>query len=444
MTRLFGTDGVRGVANEELTPELAYQLGRAGAHVLTGGATRPRILVCRDTRISGGMLEAALAAGIASAGADAVLLGVLPTPGCAILVQRMHADAGVMISASHNPVADNGIKFFSSTGYKLPDHVEDEIERNLHGDGLPRPTGPDVGRIYQDPSAAEAYGDFLIEEAGSALDGMHIAVDCAHGAACQVVPRVFHTLGARLDMVCSAPDGVNINHQCGSTQPETILQFRHQTGAQVGITYDGDADRVLMVDEQGDLVDGDAILAICARQYMERGELRGSKVAATVYSNGGLQRCLEDMGAGLEVTKAGDRYVLEAMQNQQLVLGGEQSGHIIFLDHSTTGDGILTSLKVLQAMVETGQPLCQLRRILTVYPQQLVNVKVRTKMGWDTNVVVQDAIKAAEDRLAPQGRIFVRPSGTEPLIRVMAEHPREGQAREAAAMTADCIKQQLG
>ncbi len=441
---LFGTDGVRGVANDDLTPELAFALGRAGAYVLAQQTQRPKILLCRDTRISGGMIESALAAGITSVGADAVLLGVLPTPACAYLVQALQAQAGIMISASHNPAPDNGIKFFAASGHKLPDHVEDQIEDLLYSHELPRPQGEQIGRVYRDAKGAAAYEAFLQRQVPVNLDGLRIAMDCANGAASGIAPQFLRRLGAEVVELNSLPTGVNINVNCGSTHMENVTEFVRSHAMDVGIAYDGDADRVLLVDETGALVDGDQILAICAKHAAENGGIPGKKVAATMYSNGGLRQCLQEMGAELVVTQAGDRYVLEAMLEQGLAFGGEQSGHVIFLEHNTTGDGILTSLKILQVMTKNRERLSALRGIMQVFPQSLLNVRVRDKNGWEQDEEIQKAVDGGLRRLSPSGRLLVRASGTEPLIRVMTEHPDAEVSRQEAEAVAAVIREQLG
>lgn len=458
MTKLFGTDGVRGVANQKLTPELAYALGRYGGYILLEGclAKRPRVLVGRDTRISGQMLEAALTAGLASVGADVLQVGVIPTPGVAYLTKAWQVDAGVMISASHNPVADNGIKFFSKEGFKLHDDVEDEIETLLNGkardgklslwskDGLPRPTGKDVGTVKIRDDGIDAYVNFLKSTVGTDLSGLKIVVDCAHGAAYQVTPRVLRELGATVFSCCDQPNGLNINVACGSTHPESVAEVVKQYGADVGFAHDGDADRVIAIDDQGEIIDGDYIMVICGLHMLEEGRLAGNRIAVTVYSNLGVRAALKAAGGDVVVTANGDRYVLEAMQTQGLNLGGEQSGHIIFLDHNTTGDGVLSSLQLLSVMQKKGQPLSILAQQLKKYPQVLRNVPVAKKHGWEENESIQKAICIAEEHLGDNGRIFVRASGTEPLIRVMAEGPLGDVVEEAVAVVARAIEVELG
>lgn len=444
MGRLFGTDGVRGVANQDLTPELAFELGRAGATVLSKEKERPVIVLGKDTRISGSMLEAAMVAGITSVGADVILLGVVPTPAVAYLTRKLSADAGVMISASHNPVEDNGIKFFAGTGYKLSDETEDEIEALLNSQDLRRPIGGQVGRVSQATDAVQLYKEFLLSTVDIDLTGLHIALDCANGAASEVAPVVFEELGAKVSVINHQPNGININAQCGSTYPEQIQKLVLETGADLGITLDGDADRVLAVDELGNLVDGDHILAICGLYLLDNNKLANNSVAATVYSNGGLKQVLKEHGGSLVLTAAGDRYVLEAMLEKGLVLGGEQSGHVIFLEHNTTGDGVLTALQLLAVLQAKGQKLSELAKVMPVFPQLLVNVPVANKNGWDQNAQIKAAIMAAEEKFGEQGRIFVRASGTESLIRVMGEHPNQDLLADVVEQVAEVIKQEQG
>ncbi|HHT26988.1 MAG TPA: phosphoglucosamine mutase [Firmicutes bacterium] len=439
MDRLFGTDGVRGVANSVLTAELALQLGRAGAQALTDG--RGSILVGRDTRISGDMLEAALVAGIASTGAEAILLGVVPTPAVAYLTRRFGVEAGVVISASHNPVADNGIKFFSGDGYKLSDEVETQIEASL-GETLPLPVGAGVGRINREEDAWLQYAQALIS-AGAPLDGFKLVVDCAAGAAYHIAPYVFERLGADVEVINAVPNGVNINVNCGSTHPEQVKEAVLAYQADVGIAFDGDADRVIAVDERGRIVNGDVILAICGVDLLRAGTLPHNTVVATQYSNLGLELALRKEGGRLVTTQAGDRYVLEKMRVHGYTLGGEQSGHIIFLQHATTGDGILTALQLLSIMKRTGQKLSALAEIMQPVPQQLLSVRVGNK-NWVDNAVIQAEIAAKQALLGEQGRLFVRASGTEPLLRVLVEGLDGRQVEEIARDVAAVIAAELG
>jgi len=440
MGRLFGTDGVRGVANRGLTPELALSLGRSAAKILKQGKSG-EIYIGRDTRISGDMLEAALVAGITSAGANAVLLGVVPTPGVAHLVRAEGALAGVVISASHNPMEDNGIKFFSGDGFKLSDELEDEIAARLE-DRSNLPIGREIGRVRRDEEAWLRYGRHLAG-LGVPLHGLRVVVDCANGAAWQVAPWVLRELGADCLAINAAPNGININVGCGSTHPEQLQQAVLAHGAQVGLAHDGDADRLIAVDEKGQVVNGDQILAICALHDLEKGLLPKNTVAATVYSNLGLHLALKARSGKVLVTKAGDRYVLEAMLRENLKLGGEQSGHVIFLDYSTTGDGIITALQLLRIMIRSGRPLSELAAQMPMVPQVLLNVPVRSK-AWEGNPAIQEVIGRVAGRLGGDGRIFVRSSGTESLIRVLAEGLEEDLVKEAAAEVAAVIKRELG
>ena len=444
--KLFGTDGVRGVANRDLTPELAFQLGRIGASVLAGRGERPRILIGRDTRVSGEMLESALAAGCASVGADVVRLGIIPTPGVAYLTRAMGAGAAAMISASHNPVPDNGIKFFGGDGYKLPDEVEDEIEclLSVEEDRLPRPTGIGVGRIHDDPEAWRRYAAFLESTCRERLGGLKIVVDCGFGAAFAVAPEVLRALGA--DPIClhDAPDGSRINVRCGSTHPHALQAEVLARHADLGLAHDGDADRVIAVDERGRVVDGDHLMAICALERLADGTLPRKAIAATVYSNLGLREALRSAGGDVVVTPNGDRYVLEAMRREGLAIGGEQSGHIIFLEHNTTGDGILTGLQVLATLVRSGRTLSELASRMPSFPQILENVPVAAKDRLAGNEVINEAVATAEEELAGRGRIFVRASGTESLVRVLAEGPDAEELRRIVASVAAVVQRELG
>lgn len=452
LASLFGTDGVRGVANVELTPELAFRLGRAAAAVLAEGARGRHVVVGRDSRRSGSLLEAALAAGITSVGLDVRAVGVIPTPGVAYLTRHTEAAFGVMISASHNPPADNGIKLFAADGFKLNDEAEAHIERLvLDGeklrtdvdDGLPRPAGDQVGQVEPANPWVEKYVEFLERTAGVRLDGMRIVVDCAHGAAGSVAPSVLRRLGAEVIALHDEFDGLHINVDCGSTHPEKMLAAVVEHGADVGIAHDGDADRVIMADAAGQLVDGDAILAVCGLHMHEAGLLQGNAIAATAYSNLGLKLAFERRGARVVETAPGDRYVLQAMLQHGLILGGEQSGHIIFLEHNTTGDGVLAALQVLRVMRQTGKPLAELAQALQRVPQLLVNVPVRDKGAFAHNGTIRQAIAQAQADLGETGRLFVRPSGTEPLIRVMAESTDERRLKEVVERVAAVIEAEL-
>lgn len=445
MTRIFGTDGVRGVANTVLTPELAFNLGRAGAYVLAQhqAPTEPvKILVGKDTRLSGDLLANALIAGILSVGADAYLAGVLPTPAVAWLTKQQAMTAGVMISASHNPAADNGIKFFAHNGCKLPDELEDEIEQLLqHPEQLPRPAGDKVGRLYQVADWPDLYLDYLCELVQVPLTQLHIVVDCANGAVSYIAQRAFERLGVKVDILNATPDGLNINVACGSTDPAELAARVQQVGADLGVAFDGDADRLIAVDHRGQIVDGDAIMAVCALALQQRGALANDSLVATVMSNLGLEQAMQAAGITLLRAAVGDRYVLAKMQEVGANLGGEQSGHIIFLDYATTGDGLLSALQLLQVVAASKQSLAELAAVVKPFPQVLHNVPVQ-----DRNIIadnkVQQAIAAAEQMLAGRGRLLVRPSGTELLIRVMAEAETAALAEEAAQLVVVAIRSQ--
>ena len=447
MSRLFGTDGVRGVANRTLTPEVAFGLGRAaGAYFKKGSDGRPRMIIGRDTRVSGEMLEAALAAGITSVGVDVVRLGIIPTPGVAFLCRKMDVAAGVMISASHNPVEDNGIKFFDHKGFKLMDAMEDEIEALYRNqlDQLERPVGTEVGRISDQFGAFQLYEDYLVSTVACRFDGLRIVVDCGFGAAYDLAPRVLRRLGAEVVALHDINDGSRINVKCGSTHPGILQKEVIASGADLGIAHDGDADRVIAVDEAGRIVDGDQIITVCGLSLKREGKLKNNKVAVTVYSNLGLVQAFKKNQVEVVVTANGDRYVLEAMQNQDLVLGGEQSGHIIFLDKNSTGDGILTALQLIAVMVKSGEKLSKLAAQMERAPQVLENVRVSRKEGWEQNPVIKEAIKSAEEKLKNEGRLLVRASGTEALIRIMAEGPDEGELQRIVHDVAEVIKKELG
>ena len=432
MGQLFGTDGVRGIANTELTPELALALGRAVVRTLREeGSRRPRIVVGRDPRASGEMLEAALVAGICSAGGDVIPLGVLPTPGVAYLTVRLAADSGAMISASHNPVGDNGIKFFGHDGYKLTDAEEERVEELVHRSpgepGAVRPTGSAIGRLAAEPGALAAYVDHLVA-AGGDLSGLRVVVDCAEGAAFEVAPTVLERLGCEVTAIHAAPDGANINDGCGSTHPDVVARAVRDRDADVGLAYDGDADRLIAADHTGAVIDGDTILAILAERLHRAGRL--DTVVTTVMTNLGFHRAMEGLGIGVETTKVGDRYVLEAMREHGHLLGGEQSGHVILADHATTGDGILTAVQLLTTMAESGRSLADLSAIMRKLPQVLVNVPDVDRARLSTAERLWQAVDEEQAALDGSGRVLVRASGTEPLVRVMVE--ADSQARAAA------------
>lgn len=424
MTRLFGTDGVRGVANRDLTARLAFALGRAGAHVLADGQNRKCIVVGRDTRISGDMLEAALAAGICSVGVDVLSIGYMPTPAVAILTKELGAAGGVVISASHNPVEDNGIKFFGPSGYKLSDEMEDQIESFIQGpaaETIDSPVGAGVGRIQQVPDAEDRYLDYLKGTIKGDLKGLKVVVDCANGAAYRVAPRVLTELGVEVIPIFATPDGVNINAGCGSTHPARLQAQVVATGAHLGLSHDGDADRLIAVDHLGQVVDGDQIMVILARHLKEQNLLAQNTLVTTVMSNLGLYLAMQEAGIKVRQTQVGDRYVLEELLRTGTTFGGEQSGHILFLEHSPTGDGILTALQLLAVVKETGRSLADLAAQMERLPQLLKNVPVADKHKVMASAELAAAIAQRENHLAGQGRILVRPSGTESLVRIMAE-----------------------
>ena len=445
MAVLFGTDGVRGVANKKLTPSLAFKLGMAGAYVLGREGRRPLIAIGKDTRISGDMLEAALTAGILSVGGDCLRVGVIPTPGLAYLTRSYGCCAGIVISASHNPVADNGIKFFAADGFKLPDSIEEEIENLVLTDfTFPRPTGADIGRVFDETTAPEKYLSFLKEELNVDLKGLKIVLDCANGAASNIAPRLFADLGAAVTVLYGDPNGININENCGSTHTDELQQEVKSQGADLGLAFDGDADRLIAVDEQGNLVDGDHIMVTCGLFRKQKGMLDKNKVTVTVMSNLGLKEAFEKAGITVQETKVGDRYIMEEMRRNGGVLGGEQSGHIIFLDHATTGDGLVTALELLRVIRETGQPLSCLSAQMRRFPQIMVNVRVDNKEELKTNQKIAAAISCAEEQLKGQGRILVRPSGTEPLVRVMGEALDEQKLKEVVNELAEVVAENLG
>jgi phosphoglucosamine mutase len=445
MGKFFGTDGVRGVANVELTPELAYRVGRAGAYVLTKQTNHAaKIVVGMDTRISGDMLEAALIAGICSVGAHAVSMGIVPTPGVAHLVRKYDADAGVVISASHNPVQDNGIKFFNSQGFKLRDDIELEIEDYMteRWEEIPRPSGDAVGAKEVCYDAVDDYVDFVTSTTDIKLDGIKIAIDCANGATYKAAPLAFAKLGADVTAIHRAPDGLNINAGCGSTHIESLAKYVKEIGADIGIAFDGDGDRCLAVDENGELVDGDVIMAICGSYLKECGKLKNDTIVATVMSNLGLFIMGEQNKINIERTKVGDRYVLEAMLEKGDCFGGEQSGHIIFFDYNTTGDGILTAIQLITTLKKTGKSLAEAKKIMEVLPQVLVNARVdnKKKKEYLSNETIKSEIEKLEAKFAGDGRVLIRPSGTEPIVRVMIEGRDQKVIKEEAERLARLIE----
>jgi phosphoglucosamine mutase len=452
MPRLFGTDGVRGLANGEIiTADLALGLAQAAAGVLTRGrhadelraaGKRPIAVLARDPRVSGEFISAAVAAGLASSGIDVLDAGVIPTPATAFLVADLPADFGVMISASHNPAADNGIKFFAIGGTKLPDEVEDRIEVALDEPKM-TPTGGDVGRISRFADAEDRYIVHLISTLDVRLDGLHVVIDAAHGAAAGVSPEVFALAGAKVTVMGADPDGLNINDGVGSTHLDGLRALVLEHGADLGIAHDGDADRCLAVDAAGNVIDGDQMMAILAVSLQERGLLARDTLVATVMSNLGLRRAMAEHGIRLLETKVGDRYVLEELDGQELSLGGEQSGHIIFRDHATTGDGILTGLQLAAEMARTGKSLAELATVMTVYPQVLVNVPGVDQHGLEADAGVAEAVRAAEAQLGDTGRVLLRPSGTEPLVRVMVEAADHEAAAAIAEQLAAVVRDRL-
>ena len=446
MSRMFGTDGVRGVANEELTPLLAMQLGQAGAYVLTReNKHKPTIMVGCDTRMSGDMLANALMAGICSVGANAVYVGVIPTPAIAYLTKKYKVEAGVVISASHNPMEFNGIKFFDGNGYKLPDALEDEIEALIKNNmnRVEFPTGSSVGRIKYRKDAREEYINHSIQAVGVDLTGLKIVVDCAEGASYYTSVEALRELGGNIVAIHNMPDGTNINANCGSTHMQELQARVVYEKANIGLAFDGDADRLLAVDEQGNIVDGDQIMAIVGNHMKEKGELSGDTIVATVMSNLGFFLMGQQNGIHMEQTKVGDRYVLERMREIGASLGGEQSGHIIFLDENTTGDGLLSALHLLEVMVVTGKPLSELSKIMTVLPQALVNVTVpnHRKEHFMEYPEIAAAIEELEKEFAGEGRVLIRPSGTEPKVRVMIEGKDKERIDKEAHRIADLIQQ---
>ena len=449
MARLFGTDGVRGEANVTLQPEMAYRLGRAATlYFGRESEEQPLILIGRDTRLSGEMFEAAITAGICSAGGRAMLAGVIPTPAIAYLARRHKAKAGIVISASHNPYHDNGIKFFGGDGYKLPDAVEDELEAIVHqleqDDTLARPSGDKVGHIEYRTDLLNQYVEFVLSTCSERFEGMNIVLDCANGASYEVMPKILRELGAKVKVIHALPNGVNINDRCGSTHLESLQKAVLENHADFGIAHDGDADRCLCVDEKGQVIDGDHILVMCAQDMMKKGTLPYNTVVTTVMANIGFHKAIREAGGRAEITQVGDRYVLENMLKNGYKLGGEQSGHIIFTDYSTTGDGPITALQVLSSLKRSGRKASELTALMTTYPQLLVNVKVATKDGWEENEAIRKAIEEGDQELGSDGRILVRPSGTEPLIRVMAEGPDQAQLDVICHRIADVVKKEQG
>ena len=448
MGRLFGTDGIRGIANKDLTCELATKLGRAAAAVLTNKSTRhPRVIIGKDTRLSSDMLESAMAAGLCSVGASVVLLGVVPTPAVAYLVEKYKADAGVMISASHNSYEYNGIKIFSGDGYKLPDDLEERIESIILGEVAlpPQPEDRDIGTVTTAPNAVRDYIDHVKSTVHFSLDGLEIALDCANGSSSKTAETLFTELGAKVHMLSDAPTGININENCGSTHMEALAEYVKTHAVDAGIAFDGDADRCLAVDENGEEVDGDFIMAICGMDMKDRGKLNKSCIVGTIMTNLGFIKFCEANGIRFEATKVGDRYVLEEMLLENYSLGGEQSGHVIFRDFATTGDGQLTAAQMLSIMKHRGAKLSDLKKVMTRYPQTMVNIRVTPegKVAFYTDPKVKQAIDTATKALNGNGRVIVRPSGTEPLLRVMVEGQDLEQIEKLAKDISEVIKEEL-
>ncbi len=448
MGRLFGTDGVRGVANELLTSELAAKIGKAGAWVLSGGSEKKvKILIGRDTRISGQMFEAALTAGICSVGADVYILGVAPTPAVAYLTKKYGFDAGVVVSASHNSFEFNGIKFFDKTGYKLPDETENEIEAYILGEkeGIPTPVGEKVGCVYDFSDKLDDYIEKAVSTAEGSFEGKFFVLDCANGASSNTAKKAFEALGAKVVVLSDKPDGININDNCGSTHMGNLMNAVKELNADAGFAFDGDADRMLAVDECGRMVDGDQIMAICANNMKKKGTLKNNTLVATVMSNLGLFIMGEKYGIDVLKTKVGDRYVLEEMLKGGHSIGGEQSGHVIFLDHNTTGDGLVSAIALAGVMCEEGKKLSELTEIIDIYPQVLKNARV-AKSGdnsYSADSVIMEAIAKLEAKFSGEGRVLIRPSGTEPLVRVMIEGKNQEEITTDAEELAKLIEERL-
>jgi len=449
MGKLFGTDGIRGVANQyPMTPEMAVSIGRAVAAIFKRDYKRSKIVIGKDTRISGDMLEHALVSGICSMGVDAYLAGILPTPGVAFMTSSTGANAGIVISASHNPYYDNGIKIFKGDGYKLSDEKEDEIEQLVFNSDIassPRSLR-DTGRVYEIEDAATTYGDLLKRTVSENyhFKDLKIVIDCSNGATFEVAPAIFAELGAKVEALYINPDGKNINDKCGSQHPENLRKSVVKNGADIGLAFDGDGDRLIAVDEKGSVKTGDQILAVCAKFMKQKGLLKGNQVVSTVMSNMGLGKALKEMGIKHMTTKVGDRYVMEKMISSGAVLGGEDSGHMIFLDYHTTGDGILTALRLIEAMKEESKPLSELCKIMKVFPQVLMNVDVKRKPDLENVPAIKDAIESVEKRLGEKGRVVVRYSGTQSICRIMVEGPTINETRKYCRQLSDIVKETLG
>lgn len=447
MGKLFGTDGVRGIANKDLSPDLAYRLGRIGGYFLTRDKKRPKMVVGMDTRISGDMLEGALSSGLNSAGVDVLYLGVLPTPAVACMIKILNADGGVMITASHNPIEYNGIKFFNEHGLKLTDEIENSIEEYILNDLDINylPVSENIGRKIKAEDPIRKYINYLKSTINTDLNGLKVAVDCGNGAVYKAAPELLHELGAQVYVINNAPNGININVNCGSTNPEEIQKLVAETGADVGLSFDGDADRLIAADENGNIVDGDHVLAICSSYMKEKNKLKGNTVVGTVMTNMGLDIFLKGENIDLIKTKVGDRYVLEEMLKGNYSIGGEQSGHIIFLDYNTTGDGLLTAIQLLRVMKEKKTKLSELACVMKAMPQVLVNARVseEKKKSYLEDEVIKNKIEEIEGRFDGNGRVLIRPSGTEPLIRVMIEGKNTEELKLYADVLAKLIEERL-
>ncbi|MCE5098134.1 phosphoglucosamine mutase [Staphylococcus devriesei] len=448
MGKYFGTDGVRGVANKELTPELAFKLGRYGGYVLAHnkGEERPKVLVGRDTRVSGEMLESALIAGLASIGAEVMRLGIISTPGVAYLTREMGAELGVMISASHNPVADNGIKFFGGDGFKLSDDQENEIETLLDQENpdLPRPVGKEIAHFSDYYEGAQKYLSYLKSTIDVDLEGLKITLDGANGSTSALAPFLFGDLEADTETIGCSPDGYNINDDCGSTHPELLAEKVLETESDFGLAFDGDGDRLIAVDEKGNIIDGDQIMFVIGREMHKNHELNNDMIVSTVMSNLGFYKALENEGIKSNKTKVGDRYVVEEMRRGNYNLGGEQSGHIVMMDYNTTGDGLLTGVQLAAVIKMSGKPLSELAAQMKKYPQSLINVKVTDKHHVEENEDVKQVMNEVETEMNGEGRILVRPSGTEPLVRVMVEAATDEKAQDYAQRIAKVVEEKMG
>jgi phosphoglucosamine mutase len=444
---LFGTDGVRGVANIELTNELAYKLGKYGSHVITKGKKKSKILIGKDTRISGDMLESAIISGILSSGIDVIQIGVIPTPAIAYLVRYFNADAGIMISASHNPVEFNGIKFFNSEGYKLSDEVENNIEEYIIGDKELNhiQSGTEIGRKTSNNECINIYSNYVKKTIDFPLNNLKVALDCANGAASTVAPMTLKSLGAEVIVINNKPNGLNINVNCGSTYPEAIQNLVLESNADIGLAFDGDADRLIAVDEKGQIVDGDKIMAICGNHLKDKNALKDNTIVSTVMSNIGFDISLKENNLNTVKTCVGDRYVLEEMKKNNYTLGGEQSGHIIFLEHNTTGDGLLSGIQLINAMLDSNKKLSTLASIMTKYPQILINAKVSNeiKHNYKSDQEITKEIDRVTKYFEGKGRVLIRPSGTEPLVRVMIEGKDTDEIKKHAEELVKLIEHRL-